>query len=256
MEAIEIARIAGRHLRIAAKVGTPARRRSTTTSTSCDPPSRTADVEHLGELSSAERDQLYARVYATLMPGNWPEPFGLVAIESLACGTPVRRATRRSTAGDHPRGDRRILRGRPTATGVPVADVERLDRAAIRSSVLERFSATRMADGYLDVYRRVVERPRRRDSTHREGALTMTDNGKQPGANQSSREQGAHAAHAAESTAEDAVEAAADTATERSLSTRRTEATPCSDERSASASAGGRRRPARGRRAPSVPRRC
>jgi len=50
---------------------------------------RTADVEHMGELSGMERDQLLARSYATLMPGAWPEPFGLVAIESLACGTPV-----------------------------------------------------------------------------------------------------------------------------------------------------------------------
>ena len=52
-------------------------------------PSMAADAEHLGELSSAERDRLYAACHATLMPGNWPEPFGLVAIESLACGTPV-----------------------------------------------------------------------------------------------------------------------------------------------------------------------
>ena len=46
-------------------------------------------VEYIGELSSADRDDLFAESYATLMPGSWPEPFGLVAIESLACGTPV-----------------------------------------------------------------------------------------------------------------------------------------------------------------------
>ncbi len=45
----------------------------------------------------------------------------------------------------------------PQQLAFRVADVERLDRAAIRSSVLERFSATRMADGYLDVYRRLVD---------------------------------------------------------------------------------------------------
>ena len=53
------------------------------------PAMRTADVEHLGELSGDDRDRLFAESHATLMPGNWPEPFGLVAIESLACGTPV-----------------------------------------------------------------------------------------------------------------------------------------------------------------------
>ena len=46
-------------------------------------------VEYLGELDQPDRDQLFAESYASLMPGSWPEPFGLVLIESLACGTPV-----------------------------------------------------------------------------------------------------------------------------------------------------------------------
>src|SRR4029079_6957086 len=46
--------------------------------------------EVLRELSGADRDQLFAESYAALMPGAWPEPFGLAAIEALACGTPVR----------------------------------------------------------------------------------------------------------------------------------------------------------------------
>ncbi len=160
IEAIEAARISGRHLRIAAKVGTqPAE---------VDyyehvvrPAIAAADAEHLGELSSADRDQLYAECHATLMPGNWPEPFGLVAIESLACGTPV--IARR--VGALPEIIRDGIDGYfgddPQQLAFHVADVDRLDRAAIRSSVLERFSATRMADGYLDVYRRVIgDRPR------------------------------------------------------------------------------------------------
>src|SRR6185503_4211709 len=48
-----------------------------------------AAIDYLGELKPEERDQLFATSYATLMPGAWPEPFGLVSIESLACGTPV-----------------------------------------------------------------------------------------------------------------------------------------------------------------------
>ncbi len=47
------------------------------------------DVEFLGELDQADRDELVASSFASLMPGAWPEPFGLVAIEALACGTPV-----------------------------------------------------------------------------------------------------------------------------------------------------------------------
>jgi glycosyltransferase involved in cell wall biosynthesis len=159
MEAIEVARLSGRRLRIAAKVGAQP--------SEVDyyervvrPAFATADVDHLGELSSAERDELYATSYATLMPGNWPEPFGLVAIESLACGTPV--LARR--VGALPEIIREGIDGYfgddPQQIAFHVADVGRLDRASVRSSVLERFSAARMADGYLDVYRRVLaDRP-------------------------------------------------------------------------------------------------
>ena len=71
----------------------PARRPpsgTTTTPSSCRRSRRPgSSVEFLGELDQADRDQLFAESYASLMPGSWPEPFGLVAIEALACGTPV-----------------------------------------------------------------------------------------------------------------------------------------------------------------------
>ena len=160
IDAIETARLSGRHLRIAAKVGTqPAE--VDYYERVVRPAIAAADAEHLGELSSMERDQLYAECHATLMPGNWPEPFGLVAIESLACGTPV--LARR--VGALPEIVREGIDGYfgddPQQLAFHVADVDRLDRAAVRSSVLERFSVTRMTDGYLDVYRRVIgDRPR------------------------------------------------------------------------------------------------
>jgi glycosyltransferase involved in cell wall biosynthesis len=155
MEAIATARLTGRHLRIAAKVGAQPAEVDYYEAV-VRPAIAAADAEHLGELSSAERDQLYAECHATLMPGNWPEPFGLVAIESLACGTPV--VARR--VGALPEIIREGIDGYfgddPQQLAFRVADVDRLDRAAIRSSVLERFSAKRMTDGYLDVYRRAI----------------------------------------------------------------------------------------------------
>lgn len=159
LDAIEVARLTGRHLRIAAKVGTqPAE--VDYYERVVRPAIAAAGAEYLGELSSGERDLLYAACHATLMPGNWPEPFGLVAIESLACGTPV--VARR--VGALPEIIREGFDGYfgddPQQLAFHVADVARLDRAAIRSSVLERFSATHMADGYLDVYRRAIgDRP-------------------------------------------------------------------------------------------------
>jgi glycosyltransferase involved in cell wall biosynthesis len=154
LEAIEIAKLSGRPLRIAAKVGPL-------------PPERTyydevfkpalaaagSQVEYLGEVEQAERDQLFAESYAALMPGSWPEPFGLVAIEALACGTPV--VTRR--VGALPEIIREGIDGYfgddVTEMAFKLDLVGELDRTAISRSVRERFSATRMTDAYEEIYR-------------------------------------------------------------------------------------------------------
>ena len=90
LDAIKVAQLAGRPLRIVAKVGTQAAELAYYHDV-FEPALAAAGsgVEFLGELSGEERDQLVATSYATVMPSAWPEPFGLVAIESLACGTPV-----------------------------------------------------------------------------------------------------------------------------------------------------------------------
>jgi glycosyltransferase involved in cell wall biosynthesis len=88
VDAIEVARLTGRRLRIAAKIGpTPAEQAFA--ESVFKPALERADTEYLGELAGPERDRLVAASHALVMPGAWPEPFGLVAIESLACGTPV-----------------------------------------------------------------------------------------------------------------------------------------------------------------------
>ncbi len=156
VEAIEIARRSGRPLRVAAKAPGNAAERDYF-ETAFRPAARTADVEFLGELGPAERDRLFAESHATLMPGDWPEPFGLVAIESLACGTPV--VARR--VGGVPEivrdGIDGVLGHDLTALVRRLPEIASLDRRAIRASVLERFSAARMTDGYEAVYRRLLE---------------------------------------------------------------------------------------------------
>jgi len=120
------------------------------------------DVEFVGELSSDERGQLVSESLASLVTGVWPEPFGLVVIESLAAGTPVlgRRV------GALPEIIREGVDGffgdDPEHLAFLVDRVGALDRKAIRESVVDRFSAKRMADGYEEVYVRAIERARAR----------------------------------------------------------------------------------------------
>ncbi len=157
VEAIEVARRSGRRLRIAAKIGTqPAEQAYHEEVFRPALEAAGRDVEFLGELAEADRNLLFAESYATLMPGSWPEPFGLVAIESLACGTPI--VARR--VGALPEIVREGVDGffgddvdqmaflLPRAAG--------LDRAAIRRSALARFSVARMTDEYENLYERLL----------------------------------------------------------------------------------------------------
>jgi glycosyltransferase involved in cell wall biosynthesis len=113
-------------------------------------------VEFLGELGQLERDPLYAGALATVMLGAWPEPFGLVAIESLATGTPViaRRAGALTETIEH--GVDGFLVDDLIEAELAVGRVGELDRTEIRRRALERFSPGRMADEYETAYERVI----------------------------------------------------------------------------------------------------
>ena len=157
VEAIEIAQATDRPLRIAAKVGPWAPEQDYYAQV-FKPALEAAgsSVEFLGELDQADRDALFAESYAVLMPGSWPEPFGLVAIEALACGTPV--IARR--VGALPEIIREGIDGF-FGDDVPelafmVGRVGDVDRKAISTSVRERFSAGRMTDGYEAIYRQTL----------------------------------------------------------------------------------------------------
>jgi glycosyltransferase involved in cell wall biosynthesis len=161
VEAIEIARLAGRRLRIAAKVGTKADERAYYENVFL-PALRGSDAEYLGEVSTTERDTLLASASAVLMPGSWPEPFGLVAIEALACGTPV-VARRVGAIPEIVREGVDGFLGDDAAQLAFLVDrVGTLDRGEIRRSVLDRFSAARMTDAYERIYRQQLEPEARR----------------------------------------------------------------------------------------------
>jgi glycosyltransferase involved in cell wall biosynthesis len=115
-------------------------------------------VEFLGELPPAGRDPVIAGARATLMLGAWPEPFGLVAIESMATGTPViaRRAGALTETVEH--GVDGFLVDDLVEAELAVARAADLDRQRIRERALERFSVERMVDEYERVYEQLLRR--------------------------------------------------------------------------------------------------
>ena len=90
------------------------------------------------------------------MPGQWPEPFGLVAIEALACGAPVLARRVGGLEEIIREGVDGFFGDDVIEMAFQVDRVADLDRDAIRRSVIDRFSARRMADGYEALYSRML----------------------------------------------------------------------------------------------------
>jgi glycosyltransferase involved in cell wall biosynthesis len=112
-------------------------------------------VEFIGEISDREKNAFLGDAMALLFPIDWPEPFGLVMIEAMACGTPVlgfRRGSVPELVEDGVTGYVvEDLRG-AVAVG---ARLDRLDRVRCRQSFEERFTARRMARDYVELYQRL-----------------------------------------------------------------------------------------------------
>jgi glycosyltransferase involved in cell wall biosynthesis len=153
-QAIEIARRAGLPLKIAAKVDP---RDAEYFAREIEPLLAGPGVEFIGEIGDDAKGRFLGDAVALLFPIDWPEPFGLVMIEAMACGTPVIAYRRGSVPEVIDEG----------VTGYIVEDVEqaaaavgaalRLDRRKCRTTAEARFSARRMAQDYCDIYRLLGE---------------------------------------------------------------------------------------------------
>jgi glycosyltransferase involved in cell wall biosynthesis len=113
-------------------------------------------VQYVGEVGDGKKDDFLAQAYALLFPIEWPEPFGLVMIEALACGTPViayRRGSVPEVLQDGVTGY--IVEGLEEAVQA-VARVSAISRLRCREVFAERFSVSRMAQDYLRIYRRLL----------------------------------------------------------------------------------------------------
>jgi glycosyltransferase involved in cell wall biosynthesis len=152
-QAIAIARRVGMPLKIAAKV---AQADQEYFDTVIKPLLDDPRVEFIGELGPKDQDAFLGQAYALLFPIDWPEPFGLVMIEALACGTPVIAYCRGSVPEVLEDGVTGwIVEGLEEAVQA-VDRVPSISRQRCRQIFEERFSAPRMAQDYLRIYQRLV----------------------------------------------------------------------------------------------------
>ncbi|MGZ4430221.1 MAG: glycosyltransferase family 4 protein [Gaiellales bacterium] len=121
-------------------------------------PHLSAAIEYVGEVSHDEKVQLLQRAALTVFPIQWPEPFGLVMVESMACGTPV-LATRLGAVPEVIEDGRSgIIVDSPAELAARLGDAIALDPRQVRASAEERFSASRMVADYEEAYRLLLER--------------------------------------------------------------------------------------------------
>jgi glycosyltransferase involved in cell wall biosynthesis len=148
--AIRIARAAGLPLKIAAKID---RADQDYFDTVVRPMLDGPDIELIGEISEAEKPAFFAGATALIMPIDWPEPFGLVMIESMACGVPVIAFNRGSVPEVVENGLTGFIVEDELSAIAAVARLPTLSREKVRARFEQRFTASRMAADYLTAYR-------------------------------------------------------------------------------------------------------
>jgi glycosyltransferase involved in cell wall biosynthesis len=153
--AVEIARRVGMPLRVAAKVDAVDRGYF---EERIAPLFRDRLIDFIGEIGEGEKERFLGEAYALLFPIDWPEPFGLVMIEALACGTPVIAFRRGSVAEVIDDGVSGYVVDSVSSAVDALERLEHLDRRRCREAFERRFAAARMAGDYVRIYERLVRR--------------------------------------------------------------------------------------------------
>ncbi len=124
-------------------------------------------VAYIGEIGEQQKQEFLGRARALLFPIDWPEPFGLVMIEAMACGTPVIAWDRGSVTEIIEDGLTGFIVSSVEEAVAALKRVDGLDRLAIRRRFEERFTAERMMKDYLRVYERLIGRARAQNASRR-----------------------------------------------------------------------------------------
>src|SRR5262249_48611704 len=153
--AIRIAREAGMPLRVAAKV--PRAERGYFKER-LEPLVDGDQVRLAGEVNDDAKEQFLGAAAALLFPIDWPEPFGLVMIEAMACGTPVIAFRRGSVPEVIDDGESGFIVENEKEAVQAVRRLGDLDRRGVRAAFERRFTAGRMARDYVKAYEALTQR--------------------------------------------------------------------------------------------------
>ncbi len=155
--AIRIARAAGMKLKIAAKID----KVDTAYFESTIRPMIDGDqIQLIGEIGDAEKPEFLSGAKALLLPIDWPEPFGLVMIEAMACGTPTIAYPAGSVPEVIDHGVTGFIVHDEISAVTAVSRLDSLSPAKIRRRFEQRFTARRMAEDYVALYRRLAVKAR------------------------------------------------------------------------------------------------
>jgi glycosyltransferase involved in cell wall biosynthesis len=127
-------------------------------------------IEFLGEVDEQEKRELLAGAYALAFPIDWPEPFGMVMIEAMACGTPVLAMNRGSVPEVLRHGVSGLVGNSVDELTALAPQLGLLNRRACRIEAERRFSARAMASSYEQVYQRVIAERQSEELAHALGA--------------------------------------------------------------------------------------
>ncbi len=152
--AIRIAEHCGVPLKVAAKVDKTDREYF---DEQIQPMMKAGNVEFIGEIGDRDKSEFLSGAIVLLVPIDWPEPFGLVMIEAMACGTPVIAFNRGSVPEIIDDGITGFIVEDETGAIGAVDRLDHLSRAKIRQRFEERFTSRRMAQDYLSVYRSLTD---------------------------------------------------------------------------------------------------
>lgn len=118
-------------------------------------------VEFIGEIADNQKAEFLSGAHALLFPIDWPEPFGLVMIEAMACGTPVIAFNRGSVPEVLDDGVTGFIVEDEIGAVAAVNRLHKMPRTGVRQRFEERFTSHRMAQQYVDAYQSVIRAQKR-----------------------------------------------------------------------------------------------